>query len=46
MKIVDVTDTTLVKVRFTTDFQASGVQIRGNSGANLTSAHFFRLGDT
>ena len=46
MKIVDVTDTSLIKVRFVVQAAASGCNIRGNSGSTQTSAHFIRLGDT
>jgi hypothetical protein len=46
MKIVDVTDTSLVKVRFSVQSAVTGVNIRGNSNSTQTSAHFIRLGDT
>ena len=46
MKIVDVTNTSLIKVRFVVQAAASGTNIRGNSSTNQTSAHFIRLGDT
>lgn len=46
MKIVDVTDTSLVKVRFKVQSAVTGVNIRGNSSSSQTSAHFIRLGDT
>ena len=42
----DVTNTSTHKVRFLVYYQASGVQILGDSGANKTSATFLRLGDT
>jgi len=42
----DVTNTSTHKVRFLVYYQASGVQLVGDSGANKTSATFLRLGDT
>ena len=46
IKIVDVTNTSNVKVRFKVQSAVSGCNIRGTSGSNQTSAHFIRLGDT
>ena len=46
IKIVDVTNTSNVKVRFAVQSAVAGCNIRGNSGSTQTSAHFIRLGDT
>jgi hypothetical protein len=43
--LVDVTDTTNVKVRFEVSSQQT-ITTRGNSGANYTNFTFIRLGDT
>ena len=45
-KILDVTNISNVKVRFTHDFQQAGARIDGNSNTTKTSAMFIRLGDT
>ena len=44
--IIDVTDTSQVKVRFDVDQINAGNEVNGNSGKNLTSFTFIRLGDT
>jgi translation initiation factor 2 alpha subunit (eIF-2alpha) len=44
--IVDVTDTSNVKVRFKTGSMANNSYVIGQSGYNQTSATFIRLGDT
>ena len=44
--IVDVTDTAQVKVRFASEFINQSTQVMGDSGQNLSSATFIRLGDT
>jgi len=45
--IVDITDTSNQKVRFEgTSFQSSNVVIEGDTGYNVTTATFTRIGDT
>ncbi len=44
--LVDVTDTTQVKVRFTIDAFSGTATTRGDSNTNLTYMTFIRLGDT
>jgi len=44
--IVDVTDTSNVKVNFLTGSMAGNTKMLGNSTYNLTTATFIRLGDT
>ena len=44
--IVDVTDTSNVKVNFLTGSMAGGTKILGNTTYNQTAATFIRLGDT
>jgi hypothetical protein len=44
--LVDVTDTTQVKVRFTIDAFSGTAITRGDSNTNLTYMTFIRLGDT
>jgi len=44
--ILDVTDTSNVKVRFKTRCQNNGINISGSSSVNKTHATFIRLGDT
>ena len=44
--IVDVTNTSNVKVRFTAESMSSGTSIFGDSTVNNTSFAFIRLGDT
>ena len=44
--LIDVTDTSLVKVSFKLTSVDSGSQIRGNSSANHSYMTFLRLGDT
>jgi len=44
--IVDITDTTNRKVKFSTQQSGSGAKILGNSNMNRTGATFIRLGDT
>ena len=43
---IDVTDTSLVKVKFGTDSFASGSKLLGSSTSNQTTFTFIRLGDT
>ena len=43
---LDVTDTAQVKVRFASEFINQSTQVMGDSGQNLSSATFIRLGDT
>ena len=45
--IIDVTDTSQVKVRFRTQYaNTSQTRIRGNSGSNYTYFTFTRIADT
>ena len=44
--LIDVTDTSNVKVRFSVDGASSNVYINGDSGRRKTYATFIRLGDT
>ena len=44
--LLDVTDTTNVKVRFSCGVQNNNVTVRGDTGENLTSFSFLKLGDT
>jgi hypothetical protein len=44
--IIDVTDTSNVKVRFNVSSNASSNTVRGSSGNNQTFVTFIRLGDT
>jgi len=44
--IIDVTDTSNVKVRFSVSSNASSNTVRGSSGNNQTFVTFIRLGDT
>ena len=44
--LVDVTNTTNVKVKFTTDSMAGASQINGSTSINYTTFTFLRLGDT
>jgi hypothetical protein len=44
--IIDVTDTSNIKVRFKTRCQNNGINISGSSSVNKTYANFIRLGDT
>jgi len=44
--ILDVTDTSNVKVKFDTSSLGSGSELRGNTDENQTSFTFIRLGDT
>ena len=44
--LVDVTDTSNVKVRFGVDASNSSITCRGNTNTNLTYMTFLRLGDT
>ena len=44
--ILDVTDTSNVKVKFDTSSLGSGSELRGNTDENQTSFTFVRLGDT
>ena len=44
--IIDVTDTSNVKVRFSVSSNASNNTVRGSSGNNQTFVTFIRLGDT
>jgi len=44
--ILDVTDTSNVKVQFKTRCQNNGINISGSSSVNKTHATFIRLGDT
>jgi hypothetical protein len=44
--IIDVTDTSNIKVRFKTRCQNNGINVSGSSSVNKTYANFIRLGDT
>ena len=44
--IIDVTDVSLVKVKFATSSLGSGTSVEGSTSMNLTSFKFIRLGDT
>ena len=44
--IVDVTSTSLVKIKFTQDTSQSGIQLLGSTTNNSTAFTFIRLGDT
>ena len=44
--VLDVTDTSNVKVKFKVRAQNNGFDINGSSGVNKTFATFIRLGDT
>ena len=45
-KIVDVTDTSQVKVRFDVDNNGSNFTVQGSTNVNDTCMYFIRLGDT
>ena len=45
--LIDVTDTSNVKMKFTTDsFVNSNITLQGDTGTNETNFTFIRLGDT
>ena len=44
--IVDVTDTSLVKLRFRVQYQHSSTYVRGTTGSNYTYFTFTRIADT
>ena len=44
--MIDVTDTSLVKVRFNNSAFASGTRLAGNTDGSYTHFYFIRLGDT
>ena len=44
--IIDVTDTSLVKLRFRVQYAHSSTYVRGNTGSNYTYFTFTRLADT
>ena len=45
-QIIDVTDTSNVKIRFATEFSNASSQVYGSSSYTYTGASFIRLGDT